>query len=466
MEGYRNKRIDRIILWFCTGVLSLVLVGIMVSCATDAEGSGGTGDKKPDALTATYYDVGDDCDAIKASEQHAPKDTAKLRRLIKKDIKDQGADVNLNYIDTSGITDMSSLFEIEEGATFNGAIHCWNVSKVTDMSAMFKGTTVFNQDIRSWDVRAVTTMESMFDGAEAFEQNLTAWGEHVQLMVDTASMFAAASKLAGVPNWKKSDGTRVCFDHTANINVMENKGELRRKISDLITADELSPNLNHLETCNVEDMSDLFISNNSLNGDISQWDVSNVTSMYKMFEKEEAFDGDISNWDVSKVTNMAYMFEGAKAFKNDISGWKVGKVENMRNMFSNANAFNVAIGRWDTSSVEDMRYMFYNTLVFNKPIGEWKVGNVKNMEAMFWSAVNFNQNVTKWDVSKVTNMKNMFRESNFCNGDVFNETLSEWGDKIKNTPNIILTDMFTDLKRSICAGSYPPQWYTDLMGAS
>ena len=58
---------------------------------------------------------------------------------------------------------MSNLFGTPEGATFNGAINCWNVSKVTTMKAMFKGATVFNQDIGSWNVGAATAMESMFE---------------------------------------------------------------------------------------------------------------------------------------------------------------------------------------------------------------------------------------------------------------------------------------------------------------
>ena len=143
-----NKHINRIVLWFCTGVLSLMLVGVILSCEADAGGS-----------PVTYPDVSDDCGVIEASKQHIPKDTAELKRLIQRDITQQGNTVNLNYIDTSAITDMSSLFETEEGATFNGAIHCWDVSKVTTMSAMFKGATAFNKDIKGWDVGAVTSMQ-------------------------------------------------------------------------------------------------------------------------------------------------------------------------------------------------------------------------------------------------------------------------------------------------------------------
>jgi hypothetical protein len=53
-----------------------------------------------------------------------------------------GNDGNFNWIDTSSITDMSSLFD--NNIKFNGHIDLWDVSNVTDMHAMFAGTWVFN----------------------------------------------------------------------------------------------------------------------------------------------------------------------------------------------------------------------------------------------------------------------------------------------------------------------------------
>ena len=47
--------------------------------------------------------------------------------------------------DTSGVTDMSSLFEGAE--KFNDDIGSWNTSNVTDMSEMFYCARSFNQDI-------------------------------------------------------------------------------------------------------------------------------------------------------------------------------------------------------------------------------------------------------------------------------------------------------------------------------
>ncbi len=62
-----------------------------------------------------------------------PKDD-ELDNLIQKLIKERGYDADLNDIDTSNITDMSSLFI---NSAFNGDISSWDVSNVIDMQDMF-----------------------------------------------------------------------------------------------------------------------------------------------------------------------------------------------------------------------------------------------------------------------------------------------------------------------------------------
>ena len=70
----------------------------------------------------------------KKNYKYFPKTKEKLKAIIKKRIKEEGNEVDLNDIDTSKITDMSSLFR---DTGFNGDISKWNVSKVTDMNRMF-----------------------------------------------------------------------------------------------------------------------------------------------------------------------------------------------------------------------------------------------------------------------------------------------------------------------------------------
>ena len=101
-----------------------------------------------------------------------PKTKEELKEIIEKRIKDEGNEVDLNDIDVSNITDMSSLFEYSD---FNGNISKWDVSTVTSMEYMFFVCKSFNQDISSWDVSNVTNMEGMFCECESFNKDISTW---------------------------------------------------------------------------------------------------------------------------------------------------------------------------------------------------------------------------------------------------------------------------------------------------
>ena len=91
--------------------------------------------------------------------KYFPETKKELQDIILKRIKEEGNEVDLNDINVSKITDMSSLFN---GIYFNGDISNWDVSKVKDMSSMFYGCKSFNKDISGWDVKKVKNPESMF----------------------------------------------------------------------------------------------------------------------------------------------------------------------------------------------------------------------------------------------------------------------------------------------------------------
>ena len=106
--------------------------------------------------------------------KYFPKTKLELEGIIRKRIKEEGNNVDLNDIDTSKITDMSKLFP-GFSSDFNGDISEWDVSKVENMSFMFLGCQSFNQDISNWDVSNVTNMRSMFYSCKDFNQDISQW---------------------------------------------------------------------------------------------------------------------------------------------------------------------------------------------------------------------------------------------------------------------------------------------------
>lgn len=102
-----------------------------------------------------------------------PKSKEELQSTIKSELERQGPDADLNFIDTSEITDMSWLFN--KLNTRNIKIDEWDTSKVTNMSYMFAGCMQFNGDLSSWNVSNVKYMSSAFQGCYKFKSDLSGW---------------------------------------------------------------------------------------------------------------------------------------------------------------------------------------------------------------------------------------------------------------------------------------------------
>merc|ERR1719331_270104 len=94
--------------------------------------------------------------------------------------------------------------------SFNQDLSNWDVSRVTDMGAMFNTAKSFNQDLSKWDVSSVTNMRAMFSAAKSFNQDLSNWD--VSRVVNMKSMFLEASSfqqtLCGAA-WVNSKASKI-----------------------------------------------------------------------------------------------------------------------------------------------------------------------------------------------------------------------------------------------------------------
>ena len=126
-----------------------------------------------------------------------PKTKEQLKQLINYAFKHDIYD--LNFIDTSKITDMASMFYYCK--KFDCDLSCWNVSNVTYMEYMFRLCKNFDCDLSNWDVSNVTNMNHMFYKCNVFiGKGLENWD--VSKVKDMNYMFNGCDKMT-IPSWYK-----------------------------------------------------------------------------------------------------------------------------------------------------------------------------------------------------------------------------------------------------------------------
>lgn len=121
-----------------------------------------------------------------SANQYKPKDLKELTQIIKDAVADDN-EADLNFIDTSLITSMNSLFE---DIDFDGDISNWDVSNVKDMDYMFYTSNFTGKNspgINKWNVSSVKTMDSMFEQSK-FEQDISGW--EIDPSCSVEAMFA------------------------------------------------------------------------------------------------------------------------------------------------------------------------------------------------------------------------------------------------------------------------------------
>ncbi len=193
----------------------------------------------------------------------------------------------LNATDTPILTNVTSMANaFRQASSFvdeGGSIGNWDVSNVTDMTALFFGASSFNSELNNWSVFNVKNMQFMFNDATLFNGNISGWD--VSNVTNMSSMF---------------EGGQAFNQDIGNWNVG-----------------------------NVTEIGGMFNGAIAFNADISNWNVGSVTNMNAMFSGASIFNQEIGSWDVSLVENMGGMFINATAFNQDLGEWNVGNVIDM-----------------------------------------------------------------------------------------------------------------------------------------
>ncbi|MGB0523535.1 MAG: BspA family leucine-rich repeat surface protein [Flammeovirgaceae bacterium] len=331
-----------------------------------------------------------------------------------------------NATDTPDLTRVSDLSEMfKNNLSFNKNIGNWDVSNVTNFHGAFHGANSFNQDISNWDVSKGTDFSSMFENANAFNQDISTW--NVSNGTNFNTMFSGARSFnQAIGTWDVSKGTdfSVMFGSATSFNQDISNWDVANGINFsymFANAHSFNQAIGTWDVSNGIDFRGVFANATTFNQDIGTWDVSKGKHFSSMFGNATSFNQDLSNWDVSKGEHFSSMFMNAHSFNQAIGTWDVSSGIDFRGMFANATSFNQDIGSWDVSKGEHFRLMFYGAVAFNQAIGNWDVSNGVDFSSMFVSATSFNQDISNWDVSKGEDFSSMFNRAT-----AFNQDVSSW----------------------------------------
>ena len=278
--------------------------------------------------------------------------------------------IDLHYFDTSGVTNMNSMFNGSESLAYLD-VSSWDTSNVTSMAAMFNSISATSLDVSNWDTSQVTTMNRMFQYATNLTTlDVSSWD--TSNVTDMEALFHdTAITSLDVSNW-----------NTSNVTSMN---RLFQRTPNLATLDVSSWN-----TGKVTDMTGMFDGASSLTAiDVSNWDTSNVVQMRRLFSGTTNVTAlDVSNWNTSSATNMEGMFINTGATNLDLSRWSTSNVTTMANMFNGAAGIvTLDLSNFDTRNVTSMNRMFQNmTNLSTLDISGWNTSNVTDMFQMFGRA--------------------------------------------------------------------------------
>jgi surface protein len=275
----------------------------------------------------------------------------------------------LNYLNTSEVTDMSSMFyNCRKVTALN--VSGFNTDKVTDMSQLFYGCETLGTltGLNQFNTVNVTNMHGMFGYCWALPT------------IDVSS-----------------------FD-TKNVTDM---GDMFGRCVGLTSLD-----VSHFDTSKVTDMSSMFQSIRLSSIDISSFDTQNVTDMRCMFWLSHVEHVNMSGLNTGKVTTMYQMFYECPNLKSvDMGGCNTSSLTDVRAMFSDCpNLERVDLSGWTNEQLTSLPWLFDGDEKLKEVIlTDFKTDNMVNLMRAFYHCSSLtNLDLSSFNTSKVINMYGLF----------------------------------------------------------
>ena len=251
----------------------------------------------------------------------------------------------LNYLNTSEVTNMNSMFyECRKLTSLD--LSGFNTLKVTDMGYMFGYCrSLTSLDMSSFNTANVNNMLGMFfECRKLTSLDLSSF--------NTAKVTSMSWMFNGCYNLTSLD---VSGFNTANVTNM---------IYMFFGCENLtSLDLSSFNTANVNNMLGMFYSCSKLTSlDLSSFNTANVINMESMFYGcNNLTSVDLSSFNTAKITSMSWMFFGCENLTSvDLSSFNTANVTNMKSMFKNCDELKtITVGStWSTEAVNISTDMF------------------------------------------------------------------------------------------------------------
>ncbi len=358
---------------------------------------------------------------------------------------------SINNWNTANGTNMSAMFK--NSSLFNLNISNWNTANVSNMAEMFADANVFNQNIGNWNTANISNMNSMFKNANAFNQNIGNWvlNSNVDMsnMLDNSGMDCSnySATLYGwnntAPNSRTLGAAGITYgsqasNARANLVLATGSGGKGWTISDaglstgncgaFITRWDLS------KTGVAGNNSISFYTDFTTGGGTYTWETEPAASSGSGTLASGNNLISITGLPANAIIRLKIMpLNLQKFYLNslgnaqrliDVEAWGTAQWTSMETAFRSCVNLNIsATDVPNLSNVQSMNGMFLFCSSLNSPanINQWNTTNVTIMANMFSKATSFNQPIGNWNTANVTNMNAVFQ-----NASAFNQAIGNW----------------------------------------
>ena len=199
--------------------------------------------------------------------------------------------VDLTYLDTSQVIDMSYMFNYCSSLTSLDVSH-FDTSQVTNMGNMFSSSSVTSLNLKNFDTSKVTNMSGIFFNCTSLV-SIDISSFNTSQVMDMSSMFFGCSSLTNL---------NVTNFDTSQVTNMDNMFASCSSLTSL--------NLSNFNTSRVTSMNSMFMGCSILSSlNLLSFNTSQVTDMGYMFANCNGLTSlDLSSFDTARVTNMSHMF--------------------------------------------------------------------------------------------------------------------------------------------------------------